>query len=156
LLSNQGATNQASQFSAGATNQANLANAAALNQMAQYNANLQQQAALANQSAYAQGAMIRQSAIGQLGQLGAQQQNLGLTGANAGMEAQMRQQALRQAQLDAARNIGIERLGITSGSLGIGIPNLGSSSTQPLYSSTAGSALSGGLTGAYIGSLLGR
>jgi hypothetical protein len=153
-LSNQGAFNQAAQFGAGATNQANLSNAAALNQMAQYNASMRQQAALANQGAFAQGAGIRQAAIGQLGQLGAQQQNLGLTGANAVMEAQMREQALRQARLDADRNIGIERLGITSGSLGIGIPNLGGSTSQPLYSSAAGSALSGGLTGAYIGGLL--
>jgi len=153
-LSNQSAFNQASQFGAGATNQANLSNAAALNQMSQYNASMRQQAALANQGAFAQGAGIRQAAIGQVGQLGAQQQNLGLTGANAVMEAQMREQALRQARLDAARNIGTERLAITSGSLGIGIPNLGSSTSQPLYSSTAGSALSGGLTGAYIGGLL--
>jgi hypothetical protein len=156
LLSNQGATNQASQFSAGATNQANLSNAAALNQMAQYNAQLQQQAALANQSAYAQGAMIRQSAIGQLGQLGAQQQNLGLSGANAVMEDQIRQQALAQARLDAERNIGVERLGITSGALGLQPANLGGTTSQPLYNNTAGSLLSGGLTGAYIGSLLGR
>ena len=154
LLSNQSALNQASQFGAGATNQANLSNAAALNQMAQYNASMRQQAALANQDAFAQGAGIRQAAIGQVGQLGAQQQNLGLTGANAVMEAQMREQALRQARLDAQRNIGMERLGITSGSLGIGIPNLGGSTSQPLYSSAAGSALSGGLTGAYIGGLL--
>jgi hypothetical protein len=153
-LSNQGAFNQAAQFGAGATNQANLSNAAALNQMAQYNASMRQQAALANQGAFAQGAGIRQAAIGQLGQLGAQQQNLGLTGANAVMEAQMREQALRQARLDAARNLGTERLAITSGSLGIGIPNLGGSTSQPLYSSAAGSALSGGLTGAYIGGLL--
>jgi len=156
LLSNQGAFNQAAQFGAGATNQANLTNAAALNQMAQYNASLQQQAALANQGAFAQGAGIRQAAIGQLGQLGAQQQNLGLTGANAVMEAQMRQQALAQARLDAARNLGTERLGITSGALGLQPANVGQTSTQPLYSSTTGSLLSGGLTGAYIGSLLGK
>ena len=62
--------------------------------------------------------------------------------------------ALDQAKLDAERNLALERLGITSGSLGIGIPNLGSSTSQPLYSSTAGNLLSGGLTGAYIGSLL--
>lgn len=154
LLSNQAAFNQAAQFGAGATNQANLTNASALNQMAQFNAQLRQQASLANQGAFAQGAGIRQAAIGQLGQLGAQQQNLGLTGANAVMEAQMRQQALLQARLDAARNLGTERLAITGGALGLQPANVGQTSTQPLYSSTAGSLLSGGLTGAYIGSLL--
>jgi len=136
--------------------QAQMANQGVDMTIEQANAQLRQQAALANQGAFAQGAGIRQAAIGQLGQLGAQQQNLGLTGANAVMEAQMRQQALRQARLDAERNLGIERLGITSGSLGIGIPNLGGSTSQPLYSSTAGGALSGGLTGGYIGSLLGE
>jgi hypothetical protein len=155
LLSNQAATNQALQFGAGATNQANLSNAAALNQMAQFNAQLQQQAALANQAAYAQGAGIRQGAIGQLGQLGAQQQNLGLSGANAVMEDQIRQQALAQARLDATRNLGVERLGITSGALGLQPANLGGTTSQPLYNSTAGNLLTGGLTGAYIGSLLG-
>ena len=153
-LSNQAALNQAAQFGAGATNQANLTNASALNQMAQFNAQMAQQAALANQGAFAQGSGIRQAAIGQLGQLGAQQQNLGLTGANAVMEAQMRQQALLQARLDAARNLGTERLAITGGALGLQPANVGQTSTQPLYSSTAGSLLSGGLTGAYIGSLL--
>jgi hypothetical protein len=156
LLSNQAAFNQAAQFGAGATNQANLTNASALNQMAQFNAQMAQQAALANQGAFAQGAGIRQAAIGQLGQLGAQQQNLGLTGANAVMEAQLRQQALAQARLDAARNLGTERLAITGGALGLQPANVGQTSTQPLYSSTAGSLLSGGLTGAYIGSLLGK
>jgi hypothetical protein len=154
LLSNQAAFNQAAQFGASATNQANLANAAARNQRAQFDAQMKQQAKLANQAAYAQGAGIRQSAIGQLGQLGGQQQNLGLTGANAVMEAQMRKQALAQARLDAARNLSQERLGITSGALGLQPANVGGTTSQPLYNNTAGNLLSGGLTGAYIGSLL--
>jgi len=136
--------------------QAQLANQGVDITIEQANAQLRQQAALANQGAFAQGAGIRQAAIGQLGQFGAQQQNLGLTGSNAVMEAQMRQQALAQARLDAARNLGTERLGITSGALGLQPANVGQTSTQPLYSSTAGSLLSGGLTGAYIGSLLGK
>ena len=156
LLSNQSAFNQAAQFGAGATNQANLSNAAALNQMAQFNANQRQQANLANQSAYAQGSIIRQGAIGQVGQLGAQQQNLGLSGANAVMEDQIRQQALVQARLDAARNLSQERLGITSGALSLQPANTGGTTSQNLYNNTGGNLLSGGLTGAYIGSLLGR
>jgi hypothetical protein len=62
--------------------------------------------------------------------------------------------ALRKAELDAARNLELERLGITSGALGMQPANLGGSSSQPLYNSPIGSALSGGFTGAYIGSLL--
>jgi hypothetical protein len=62
--------------------------------------------------------------------------------------------ALAQARLDAARNLPLERLSITGGALGLQPANVGQTSSQPLYTSTAGSALSGGLTGAYIGSLL--
>jgi hypothetical protein len=62
--------------------------------------------------------------------------------------------ALRQAELDAARNLELERLGITGGALGLQPARTGETTSQPLYTSTAGSALSGGLTGAYIGSLL--
>ena len=156
LLSNQAAFNQAAQFGASATNQANLANAAARNQRAQFDAQMKQQAKLANQAAYAQGAVIRQGAIGQAGQLGAQQQNLGLSGANAVMEDQIRKQALAQARLDAARNLKQERLGITGGALSLQPARTGETTTQPLYNNTAGNLLSGGLTGAYIGSLLGR
>ena len=136
--------------------QAQMANQGVDISIEQANAQLRQQAALANQGAFAQGSGIRQAAIGQLGQLGVQQQNLGLTGANAVMEAQLRQQALAQARLDAARNLGTERLAITGGALGLQPANTGGTTTQPLYSSTAGSLLSGGLTGAYIGSLLGK
>jgi len=48
----------------------------------------------------------------------------------------------------------LERLQITGGALGLQPANVGQTSSQPLYTSGLGSALSGGLTGAYIGSLL--
>ena len=134
--------------------QAQMANQGVSLTLEQANAQLRQQAALANQQAGISGAGLRQSAISQLGQLGAQQQNLGLTGANAVMLAQMQRQQLEQQRLDAQRNLGMERLGITGGALGLQPARTGETSTQPLYSSTLGSALSGGLTGAYIGSLL--
>jgi hypothetical protein len=54
------------------------------------------------------------------------------------------------------RNLGTERLAITGGALGLQPANVGQTSTQPLYTSQTGSLLSGGLTGAYIGSLLGK
>jgi hypothetical protein len=62
--------------------------------------------------------------------------------------------ALEQARLDALRSLGTERLGITSGALGLQPANVGGTTSQPLYNNTAGNLLSGGLTGAYIGSLL--
>jgi hypothetical protein len=134
--------------------QAQMANQGVSLTLEQANAQLRQQAALANQQAGISGAGLRQSAISQLGQLGAQQQNLGLTGANAVMLAQMERQKLEQQRLDAMRNLPLERLGITGGALGLQPARTGETSTQPLYTSGIGSALSGGLTGAYIGSLL--
>jgi hypothetical protein len=134
--------------------QAQMANQGVSLTLEQANAQLRQQAALANQQAGISGAGLRQSAISQLGQLGAQQQNLGLTGANAVMLAQMERQKLDQQRLDAMRNLPLERLGITGSALGLQPARTGETSTQPLYSSGIGSALSGGLTGAYIGSLL--
>jgi hypothetical protein len=134
--------------------QAQMANQGVSLTLEQANAQLRQQAALANQQAGISGAGLRQSAISQLGQLGAQQQNLGMSGANAVMLAQMERQKLDQQRLDAQRNLELERLGITSGALGLQPARTGETSTQPLYSSGIGSALSGGLTGAYIGSLL--
>jgi hypothetical protein len=134
--------------------QAQMANQGVSLTLEQANAQLRQQAALANQQAGISGAGLRQSAINQLGQLGSQQQNLGLTGANAVMNAQLQRQQLEQQRLDAQRNLALERLSITGGALGLQPARTGETSTQPLYNSTVGSALSGGLTGAYIGSLL--
>jgi hypothetical protein len=134
--------------------QAQMANQGVSLTLEQANAQLRQQAALANQQAGISGAGLRQSAISQLGQLGAQQQNLGMSGANAVMLAQMERQKLEQQRLDAMRNLPLERLGITGSALGLQPARTGETSTQPLYSSGIGSALSGGLTGAYIGSLL--
>ncbi len=134
--------------------QAQMANQGVSLTLEQANAQLRQQAALANQQAGISGAGLRQSAISQLGQLGAQQQNLGMTGASAVMLAQLQRQQLEQQRLDAQRNLELERLGITGGALGLQPARTGETSTQPLYTSGVGSALSGGLTGAYIGSLL--
>ena len=136
--------------------QAQMANQGVSLTLEQANAQLRQQAALANQQAGISGAGLRQSAIGQLGQLGAQQQNLGMSGANAVMLAQMERQKLEQQKLDAQRNLELERLGITSGALSLQPARTGETSSQPLYSSTAGSILSGGLLGSRIGSLIPR
>jgi hypothetical protein len=56
-------------------------------------------------------------------------------------------QQLAQQQLDAARNLGLERLGIAQGALGLQLPNLGGSTTTPLYSNPAAGALGGAMAG---------
>ena len=116
------------------------------------------------QSALTNEAALRESArtAGELRRAGyTQAANLGLTARPmniAGLQTSMgigsQRDALAQARLDAMRNAPLERLQITGGALGLQPANVGQTSSQPLYSSTLGSALSGGLTGAYIGSLL--
>jgi hypothetical protein len=102
------------------------------------------------------GGQLRQAGFNTAANLGLAARPLDIAGLQTSLGLGTTRTALEQARLDALRNLGTERLQLTSGALGIGIPNLGSSSTQPLYSNTAGSALSGGLTGAYIGNLLGK
>ncbi len=114
------------------------------------------EAARANAANQIAGAGIRQTAVGQLGALGAQQQNLGMTGAQAVMTAEQQRQQLAQARLDAARNLASERLGLTGSALGQQVPNLGASTTTPIYRNQAVSGLGGALGGAQLGSILGR
>jgi len=137
----------ASQFGAGASNTSYLANAAAQNQMAQFNATQKQQAALANQSTGLAGAQFRLGAANQLGNIGAQQQGLRMSGAQAVMQAGGARQSLDQARKDAQRNIGMEKLGISSGALTAQLPNLGMTSTQPYYQNRAAGALGGAAAG---------
>jgi len=113
------------------------------------------QLAQADAARMLQGAQLRQSAIGQLGALGAQQQNLGMTGAQAVMNAQQQRQALAQARLDAARNLELERLGIRQSALGMQPANLGGTTTSPIYRNTGASALGGALSGGMLGNLIG-
>ena len=125
--------------------QAALTNAAALKQAADLSANMRQQG-------YGQAANLAQYARGQNIQGG--QNVMALGGA--------RQQLLQQ-QLDALRNIGTEKLGVTTAALGGNIPNLGMSTTTPYSRNVASGALGGALAGgqmfgpvgAGIGGLLG-
>lgn len=141
------AANTAAQLrSAGFTTAAGLGQTDAARAMEAARANI------ANQLA---GAGIRQTAVGQLGALGAQQQNLGMTGAQAVMSAEQQRQQLAQARLDAARNLAAERLGLTGSALGQNVPNLGSSMTTPLYNNPLSSGIGGALGGAELGRLIG-
>lgn len=153
----------AAQYGAGAINAAMGGNAASQNAMAQFNAQLAQQSDLANQQAYAAANAQRLGAAGQLGALGAQQQNLGLGGAQAVMGVGSAQQQMTQAQLDALRGIGTEKLGIAQSGLSASLPNLGGSTSTPTTKNALSSALGGagygyqfgGLPGAAIGGILG-
>jgi hypothetical protein len=114
----------------------------------------QQQAQAANQAAGLQGAQLRLAGAGQLGSLAAQQQALRLGGAQAVMGAGGARQALDQQQMDAIRNIGLQRLGIVQSSLGAQPANLGGTVQTPMYSNPASGALGGALAGAQLGSAI--
>ena len=100
------------------------------------------------------GAQLRSAGFNTAANLGLQARPMDIAGLQTSLGLGTTRTALDQARLDALRNLGTERLGITSSALGLQPANVGGTTSQPLYSNTAGNLLSGGLTGAYIGSLL--
>ena len=113
--------------------QSALTNAAALKQAADLSANMRQQG-------YGQAANLAQYARGQNIQGG--QNVMALGGAR---------QQFEQAQLDALRNIGLEKLQIASGGISTQLPNLGMTQTQPYYRNQVSGALGGALAGQQLG-----
>jgi len=110
---------------------------------------------LANQQAGLQGAQLRTGAAGQLGSLAAQQQALRLGGAQAVMGAGGARQALDQQQMDAIRNIGLQRLGVVQSSLGAQPANLGMSTSTPYTQNVGAGLLGGALAGSQLAGTLG-
>jgi hypothetical protein len=150
-LTNQG-------FAKQAANLGTTLNESAFNQAVQMqSADLarQQAAQAANQQAGLQGAQLRLSGASQLGSLAAQQQALRLGGAQAVMGAGGARQALDQQQMDAIRNIGLQRLGIVQSSLGAQPANLGQVATTPYSQNVGAGALGGALAGFQLGGPIG-
>jgi hypothetical protein len=110
-------------------------------------------------------AQLRASGYGQAAQLAQYAKGANISGGQAVMGLGGARQALEQAQLDALRNIGLEKFGVASGALSGQLPNLGMTQTQPYYrnqtagglgGAAAGYQFSGGSPyGAAIGGLLG-
>jgi hypothetical protein len=109
---------------------------------------------IANQQAGLQGAQLRLGGASQLGNLAAQQQALRLGGAQAVMGAGGARQAQEQQQMDAIRNIGLQRLGVVQSSLGAQPANLGQIATTPYSQNVGAGALGGALAGAKLGSVV--
>jgi len=129
-------------------------NEQAFNQaMAAQQADIARQSAadIANQQAGLQGAQLRLGGASQLGNLAAQQQALRLGGAQAVMGAGGARQALDQQQMDAIRNIGLQRLGVVQSSLGAQPANLGMQATTPYTRNVGAGILGGAAAGAQIG-----
>jgi len=105
---------------------------------------------IANQQAGLQGAQLRTGAAGTLGGLAAQQQALRLGGAQAVMGAGGARQALDQQQMDAIRNIGLQRLGVVQTSLGAQPANLGMVTQTPYSQNPVSGALGGAMAGGQL------
>ena len=149
-LTNQG-------FAKQAANLGTTLNEQAFNQaMAMQQADIARRSAadIANQQAGLQGAQLRLGGASQLGNLAAQQQALRLGGAQAVMAAGGARQALDQQQMDAIRNIGLQRLGVVQSSLGAQPANLGMVAQTPYTQNAASGALGGALAGAKLGSIV--
>ena len=110
---------------------------------------------IANQLIGLQGAQARTGAAGTLGSLAAQQQGLRLGGAQAVMGAGGARQALSQQQMDAIRNVGLQRLGVVQSSLGASPANLGMQSTTPYTQNVGAGALGGALAGSQLAGAFG-
>jgi hypothetical protein len=117
------------------------------------------QQALTNQAALRQAATtaanLRQQGYGQAAQLAQQARQIGRQGAMDVMGLGGARQAFTQQQLDALRNIGLERLGIAQSGISLNLPNLGMTQQTPLYQNRAAGALGGALGGAQLGGLVG-
>ena len=110
---------------------------------------------IANQQAGLQGAQLRLGGASQLGNLAAQQQALRLGGAQAVMGAGGARQALDQQQMDAIRNIGLQRLGVVQSSLGAQPANLGQVATTPYTQNVGAGLLGGALAGSQLAGVAG-
>jgi hypothetical protein len=125
------------------------------------------QQAITNQAALRQAATaaanLRREGYGEAARLAQQARALGRQGAMDVMGLGGARQQFSQQQLDALRNIGLERLGIAQGAMSMNLPNLGMTESRPLYRNVAAGALGGataggqvgGVPGAVIGAILG-
>jgi len=110
---------------------------------------LAQQQQMQNQQAGMQGAQFRLGAAQQLGQMGQQQTAADMLAAQSLMGLGGARQQLAQQQMNASRNLGLERLGIMQSALGLQMPGMGTTGTTstPNYSNPASGALGGALAG---------
>lgn len=108
---------------------------------------LAQQQQMQNQAAGLQGAQFRLGAANQLGQMGQAQTGADLLAAQTAMGLGGARQQFAQQQMDAARNLGLERLGIMQSALGLQMPGMGGSTSTPTYTNPAAGALGGAMAG---------
>lgn len=100
--------------------------------------------------------LVDEAALRNAGNLAAQLRQQGFTQAqNLGLSQEALRQQYEQQKLDAARNLGLERLNVAQGALSLQPANIGGTQTTPLYRNPLASGLGGALGGARLGSLIG-
>jgi len=106
---------------------------------------LTDQAAL--QQAAKTAAQMRQAGYATATQTAMNARNLGMQGAQTVLGLGGARQQLEQARLDAARNIGLQRLGVVQSALTGQPANLGGTTSQPTYRNQTSGALGGAAAG---------
>jgi len=96
-------------------------------------------------------AQLRAAGYGQAAGLAQYAKGANISGGQAVMGLGGARQQLEQAQLDALRNIGLEKLQIATGGLSTSLPNLGMTQSQPYYTNPLSGALGGALAGQRLG-----
>lgn len=96
-------------------------------------------------------AQMRAAGYGQAANLAQYARGANISGGQTVMNLGGARQQLEQAQLDALRNIGLEKLQIASGGISTQLPNLGMTQTQPYYQNRTAGALGGAAAGYQFG-----
>jgi hypothetical protein len=96
-------------------------------------------------------AALRASGFGTAAELAQRARQIGRQGAMDVLSLGGARQQMTQQEMDALRNIGLERLAILQGALSGNLPNLGMTQTSPLYRNVGSSILGGSLIGSQIG-----
>jgi len=100
--------------------------------------------------------LVDEAALRNAGNLAAQLRQGGFAQAqNLGLSQQQMLQQYEQQRLDAARNLGLERLNVAQGALSLQPARIGESTTKPIYTNPVASGFGGALGGAQLGSLIG-
>lgn len=109
------------------------------------------QSALSNEAALKTAArtaaQLRAAGFGQSAQLAQAARGMNLQGYQNAMNLGLSRQQLAQQQLDAQRNLALQRLGITQAAISAQPANLGQITTQPTYRNAGAGALGGAAAG---------
>lgn len=115
------------------------------------------QSALSNEAALKTAArtaaQLRSAGYGQSAQLAQAARGMNLQGYQNAMNLGLSRQQLAQQQLDAQRNLALQRLGITQAAISAQPANIGQTMTQPIYRNAGAGILGGAALGSSISAL---